>query len=357
MVRPALTMTTWQAAGASVRGESHRASGSPNQDSIQWTIETGPDHPGAVVALADGHGSARSFRSETGARIASEMAIRILPEVVAQIDRFDHVPGQSVVDTIANRILTSWRTAVAEHLETNAFTAAERERLHSLPDGTNAFEDLQRNPLVAYGATLVAAAATPQAIVLVQLGDGDTLAVSNDGIVSRPLPPDDRLIANETRSLSTAAGRADFRISFLPSSVNPPELILVSSDGYANSFADDEAFEKIGSDLIHMLRERGLGWVQDQLDEWLTTASREGSGDDISLGLLWRPQDAPGGHPATRGLRSPGRSPTTVTRQPAPHRRPRRPTSNPINRWVVVVALIAAAAVGYILTRLYLALS
>ena len=67
-----------------------------------------------------------------------------------------------------------------------------------------------------------------------------------------------------------------------------PALILVSTDGYANSFVDEAAFLQVGSDFLNVIRTDGLAEVQANLETWLSGASQAGSGDDITLGILCR---------------------------------------------------------------------
>ncbi len=75
--------------------------------------------------------------------------------------------------------------------------------------------------------------------------------------------------------------------SVIPLREAAPALILVSTDGYANSFADAAGFLQVGSDLLNILRAQGLDEVTANLDGWLTEASEQGSGD-VTLGLLYR---------------------------------------------------------------------
>src|SRR5438552_3532580 len=56
----------WRVAGATCRGSSHVRSGLPNQDAIEYWAS--PDGNTAVMAVADGHGTALCFRSEAGSR-------------------------------------------------------------------------------------------------------------------------------------------------------------------------------------------------------------------------------------------------------------------------------------------------
>ena len=64
-----------------------------------------------------------------------------------------------------------------------------------------------------------------------------------------------------------------------------PALIMLSTDGYANCFGDDEAFFKVGGDFLEYLKAEGPSFVRDKLADWLQQSSRDGSGDDITVGL------------------------------------------------------------------------
>jgi hypothetical protein len=148
------------------------------------------------------------------------------------------------------------------------------------------------NPPVAYGATLLCVLAAETEILYLQLGDGDILAVDQNGRATRPVPEDTRLIANQTTSLCQTSAAQDFRAKHFRSSEGaPPVLILVSSDGYSNSFQSDEDFLRLGPDYLELLRTYGPEKVEAQLDKILPEASRKGSGDDITLGFIRRMND------------------------------------------------------------------
>ena len=140
--------------------------------------------------------------------------------------------------------------------------------------------------LTPYGATLLAALLTEDFHLYLQLGDGDILTVAADGTVSRPaLPVDSRLLGNETTSLCMANAEASMRLAFQPVMGEPPALILLSTDGYANSFVDGPSFEQVGADLLAAIRADGLAAVGEALPDWLAQTSSAGSGDDISVAL------------------------------------------------------------------------
>jgi hypothetical protein len=65
-----------------------------------------------------------------------------------------------------------------------------------------------------------------------------------------------------------------------------PSLVLLSTDGYANSFRSDEDFLKIGQDYLEIIREQGISSLAEELPAILTEATQQGSGDDITLAIL-----------------------------------------------------------------------
>ena len=154
--------------------------------------------------------------------------------------------------------------------------------------------------LVQYGSTLLTVLAGPEVLLFLQLGDGDILVVADDGTVTRPMPEDSRLMANETTSLCTVDAWREIRVALYPLVEGAPALILLATDGYANSFVSEQDFLRVGPDYLQAIREEGLAAVGSHLDEWLAEASTQGSGDDITLGIVSRSDVAEG---AQHGLK------------------------------------------------------
>jgi len=264
----------WQVVGQSVRGATHERNGLPNQDAIYWLPGSG--HGSSVVlAAADGHGSARYSRSHIGAALAVEKAVQLTEEFLhnqASVDNLSLIK-HATEEWLPRALVRNWSEAVAEDLRKDPLSTHEL----SLPRAEAA---------VAYGATLLVTAVTERFVLYLQLGDGEILTVSESGAVSRPLPKDERLFGNETTSLCAPEAWRDFRVSFQPLTLSPPALILLSTDGYPNSFRDEAGFLQVGSDILRMIRDNGLAGVKDQLKGWLRDSTRAGSGDDVTLGIL-----------------------------------------------------------------------
>jgi len=63
----------------------------------------------------------------------------------------------------------------------------------------------------------------------------------------------------------------------------PPTLVMLTTDGYANSFANDSDFKKVARDLHGAIIQDGSAAVARSLPSWLEATSQDGSGDDISI--------------------------------------------------------------------------
>jgi len=259
--------------GASVQGFSHKRQNKLNQDAITWQQNLVGKLP-VILAVADGHGSAKNFRSHKGSDFAVKVAINTLNEFWANIEAVDNVSSikRLAEEKLPREIVDRWLKIVQYDLDKNPLTDSEME--------------LVGNSAVAYGSTLLAVLATDAFILFLQLGDGDMLIVSEENNVSRAIPKDPRLIANETTSLCVPESWRDLKLAFLP--VNDfPKMILLSTDGYSNSFNDDQDFFQVAFDLRKILEEKSFEFLSSNIDSWLNETSEKGSGDDITAGIIF----------------------------------------------------------------------
>jgi Protein phosphatase 2C len=270
----------WKVINASVRGSSHQRSGLPNQDAVDYGIAPKGDKPYTVLAVADGHGGGRHFRSQVGSTLAVHVAVKVMGGYLASSTSEDGSLSQ-----LGQEIVNAWDSAVQSDLAHNPFTGAELDALEAV-EGLASRESVIERPQFAYGATLLVAAVTESRMVFMQLGDGDILAVAADGTTSPPIEADDRLGGNETTSLCQPDAWREFRTAEIAASAGLPVLVLLSSDGYMNSFRSREDFVQIGKDYLQILLEQGSDTLADELPKILTEATQQGSGDDITLGML-----------------------------------------------------------------------
>ncbi len=269
--------SNWQVLSATVRGASHIRRGEPNQDALSWWMAEGK-RPVAVLCIADGHGGSEYTRSDIGALLAVEqtqmlLVSEILPLILSgstrkDLAQFKRHLSQQLPKLLVNR----WRAAIYEHATDNPVQEGEQPVQSDAPK-----ERL-------YGATLLAALLTPEFHLYIQLGDGDMLTVSAEGEVTRPpFPADSNLFANHTTSLCSKEAWRFVKIHFQQIDEWPPALVMLTTDGYANSFANDTDFKKVARDLHGAIKQEGSTAVARSLPSWLEATSEDGSGDDISI--------------------------------------------------------------------------
>ncbi len=279
---------TWHIIGESVRGVTHDRKGLPNQDAIRYVVEKGNELP-LAVAVSDGHGNSRNFRSEFGAQLAANITSDILIRFLSQPcnKKNSDQTLNNIQKILIPDIIETWKKEVLDHFEKNPILETERERLISKngfsPDINNNLSD----PILFYGTTLLAAGVSDSLIILLQLGDGDILTVDPLGKVSQPMPHDDNLFADETTSLCLPNAEQYMRYVVLEPQTNQTKLLLISTDGYSKSFIKDSDFLEVGPDFLELLENEGIATVENNLKKWLDETSRLGSGDDITLGIIY----------------------------------------------------------------------
>ena len=259
----------WLGFGESIVGDSHRKRGTKCQDAIDWLVGKN----WAVMAIADGHGDKKCIHSDVGAKIAVDVAIETLfnfHETIEETKKTVFI--EHIAEHYLSKLLVqSWREKVRKahrHIENSEFS--REEEIYEL-----------------YGSTLVSALVVGNTGLFTQIGDGEILVVRSDGSVSKPLS-DDLLLGNYTNSLSLPDAVGKFRIGITRFDAGEPALVLLCSDGISNSFVNDDNFLELGSDYLELLENEGFEYVAKNLPKWSKEIGHKGSGDDVSLGILWR---------------------------------------------------------------------
>lgn len=263
-------MTIWRATGASVLGTYHQQIGLPNQDAIGSSAVEGE----ITIALADGHGSARCYRSDRGSTFAVEAALSVAGQFTARTDPVALLSSdqECLRAGICTAIVMRWRELVNLDLISRGETGL------STPSRYDELADL----LLPYGSTLITVIATPDYLLYLQLGDGDILTVSQEGRVERPLERDPRLVGNQTTSLCLPGAASDFYTAVTGVNGRMPAAVLLATDGLVNSYQSETEFRKAALRLF----------TEDQhLTELLSRISSTGSGDDITVGMLYQRSD------------------------------------------------------------------
>lgn len=258
-----------------MQGSRHVKSGQPNQDALM--IGELPEGRGTFAAISDGHGSHTCFRSGEGAR----QAVVITDELLRTRRIIDLLREHHGMQQVAQEILRHWRSSIMNHLKLHPFTLEETQGLDRQQRSL-----LGRNAFVAYGATLLIVCAMETEVFFLQLGDGDFLTLDGTGTVSGIFPADGRHMGNATTSLCLPNALDEFR--YYRWRTGLPKILLGSTDGYGNSFRSEADFHKALRDYARLISDYGWESVSDKLPQWLKETSEKGSGDDISVALIFR---------------------------------------------------------------------
>lgn len=252
----------------SVRGASHEEAGEVCQDSARIHISDEL----AILAVSDGHGSEKHFRSASGSEMATRIAIRSISDFCEKnggLDSLFSIDPENVARRIAANIIYSWNNEIAAHFKFAPLT--DQERKISEKHGGLATE-------IMYGATLIAAAISDKGCFGLQIGDGSFVALKNEQTLS-PVPVDSKLMGNLTTSLCDSDAIGSFRCFY---SGEPFDAVMLSSDGLINSFRSEDDFMKFSRRVFSAVSEDASEGLPDHLKE----RSRCGSRDDISISAI-----------------------------------------------------------------------
>lgn len=262
-----------------VTGKTHVKMEMPNQDAVKSEL-IGADI--MISAVADGHGSKKCSRSHLGAQFAVEAAIETARSISHEFIKNDSLNTKVLGKYFTKRLVRNWREKVTSDLEETPID------LESLNLSSKEIKSVKKNPFISYGSTLLMVLFIREFIVCYQLGDGDILFVSKVNKVTKPIKRDTRHIANDTTSLCLHKPEKEFRIKLFRDLNHLLQMIILSTDGYSNSFSSESGFFKVGSDLYDMIKDDGFEVIEENLKDWIEETSNHGSGDDTSVSIISR---------------------------------------------------------------------
>ena len=234
-------------------------------------------HKSSALIVCDGHGGEKHFRSANGARIASdvicdsvELFAKNVSKDMVQVERLKRLK------VFEKNIVYRWRKAVEEDVAIYPFTD---EELKELSDKDK--QRVEENIWLAYGTTLQCVIKVDDYWYVIKLGDGNIVGISGDTI-SEPIDQDPRLKFNYTTSLCGEDAFDCIKDTIIP--CVEYDAFIVTSDGVYNSFDDKESYYNF---ICQIYKSRETDSLADELTEFLPKLSREGSGDDMSVALIY----------------------------------------------------------------------
>lgn len=237
----------------------------------------------SIAVVADGHGSDNYPRTDRGsgfAVLAAGEAIREFAETIA--DDVDSLirDSESYLDQLEKRILAKWHEAVEADLQSDPLTEAE---LTLVSDRYKNFylngERLEK----AYGTTLIAVCQTKSYWFGIHIGDGKCVCAMPDGTMCEPIPWDEQCQQNITTSICDSDSFGEFRHYF---TTELPLATFIGSDGVDDSYASSQELHDLYKSILTIFAGQGEEIGKKEVEDYLPTISRKGSGDDVSIAGL-----------------------------------------------------------------------
>ena len=267
--------------GKSVKGATHEKNGLPLQDNCK--IEEISDKI-TIIAVADGHGSSKCPRSDRGSLIAVNTFCTVMKNYLLNYGREKN--GLTNLVTFLNRegdmrfaqdICEEWQTRVKQSYYKN--------KAENVKDNNGNID--WKKVYSLYGTTLLGMLITDTFVFSFQIGDGDINYITSDEISTLVEP--EKFLGTETHSLSkTDAWRKSVAsVRRKNESDDAPYLYMLSTDGFSNSFVNEDEFHKTCREYYKMISEHGYEAVRDNLAKWLKETSELGCGDDITVVMAY----------------------------------------------------------------------
>ena len=250
------------------QGESHKATDKVCQDYSYSHI----DEDGlAIAVVCDGHGGKHYFRSDVGARFATE--------IIARKER----PVDNAFRQLFASIIGQWQQRIEQHAKDNPLTEKENEQVE---------EQYKKEFLSGYklekiyGCTLMAYVSTPKYWFAFHLGDGKMISFDRDAQWKEPVLWDDRCFLNKTTSICDSDALNEFRYTYQGDG-GFPVAIFLGSDGMDDSFGEETNLVNFYVRVAKSLVKDGFEATFADIKETLPVLSKRGSQDDMSVACVY----------------------------------------------------------------------
>lgn len=284
------------------QGESHKAINKVCQDYSYSAIFD--DYGLAIVC--DGHGGKRYFRSDIGARLATEISAQNIKQFVQGIDPSlfngkSYTAVEALTTEIKNQnvrkfgsidkalrqlfgsILVQWQCAIRAHAESNPITDCEKSTVEQkYLDEFAKGETLEK----IYGCTLMAYLRTSTYWIGFHLGDGKCVAIDADGVWKEPIPWDERCFLNKTTSICDTDAINEFRYCYCGDG-SFPVAVFLGSDGMDDSFGEENNLANFYLQVAKSIAQEGNDAVVKDVQATLPILSKRGSQDDMSIACVY----------------------------------------------------------------------
>lgn len=283
--------TAYQSFAYTTQGRTHEKEGVACQD---YSAHYGGGGL-LIVAVADGHGEANSFRSDRGAKFAVGCTIDAIREFADKcpeppppngvLDAEEALEG--MVGELVRRVVFLWQDRVEQDYKGDPFTADELARC----DARHRARLESEEPFKAYGSTLIAAAVTENYWFGFHIGDGRFTVLQADGKFAQPVPWDERCYLHLTTSICDygANDRPRVHCEIISGESPPPIALFLCSDGIDDNYPvenNEEHLYDLYQQITNAFAADGFESTSEQIKPLCDSFAKNAKGDDTSLAIL-----------------------------------------------------------------------
>lgn len=232
------------------------------------------DEARAVLAVADGHGANRHFRSDRGAKMAVDAFIKCVENLEDRTYSMKDLSRE-----LPSKILRLWHQDIENDLLFDPFT--EEELKDFSPFVREDFE-IGFTKYEAYGTTLLGFFESDKNCFALQIGDGNITVINEDGSIVEPVKRDPSCFGNFTSSLCNTNAESFFRFYEFK---KKPAAVFLTSDGIRNSFKTSNNFHEIFKEIILETIDNSPKCMLTELESLLNDLSMYTCMDDMSISL------------------------------------------------------------------------
>lgn len=234
------------------------------------------DEERTIITCCDGHGGNIYIRSDLGSKFASEAIIKVFKEISSSEAK--KLNNKYFCEAIKLGILCEWNRLVETHLSKSPIRKAEIKDLNE-----NEKYKLLNNKIKAYGTTMIGAMLIKNKLLVVHLGDGESLSFKDDKLFNIFPENEEEPVGNVTYSMCEDDAFSHIRITTID--FKNYDGILLCTDGMVNPYQEYEKFNKtMVIPLVDSVISTG---DYSQINLFVENmASNLGFGDDVSLAFI-----------------------------------------------------------------------
>ena len=251
-------------------GYSHLNSKKPCQDySASYK-----DNERTIITCCDGHGGAQYVRSQKGSKAASDAVINVFKTLDYS---FLNGTDDKTNDKIKLLILCEYNRLIEKEISAKPIRKSELANLKE-----DEADYIRFNQAKAYGTTLSGAMIYRNKLVVVSIGDTETLGVRKGELI-KIFDNSEDPAGNITYSMCQEDAYNYLRVAVLP--MKNFDGILLCTDGLSSPFQSYDNFNRafIRPTVRDVLKNKTLSNVDKHVDE---IALKYGIGDDVSLSFI-----------------------------------------------------------------------